>query len=266
MKRIILSFTLLCLLVPLVRAQCRDVVAYIKGILSEDEELVSRAREQEPCLLEIYSKDRAFWDREILPFLKSESPRVRAGATAMAMQMTSMRHDGGAILTNFLPVFAEHLADPTTLGRQNTAIAVYHIMGVINDPPKEILQKIAGAATDGERFALWALAETNPMPEWVSDILLTTKLDEQERVRALAYVRDMRPEIMAKLIHSLRSEDKALVEVTLSAIGELGPKAAAASSELRRLAQESSDARISKSALGLAERLESPRKQQPRLQ
>ena len=39
----------------------------------------------------------------------------------------------------------------------------------------------------------------------------------------------MRPEIVAKLIYSLRSEDKALVEVTLSAIAELGPKAAAAS-------------------------------------
>jgi hypothetical protein len=266
MKRLLLSFALVCVLAPSVRAQCRDVVAYIKGILSEDEEVVARTRGQEPCLLEMYSKDRTFWDREVLPFLKSENPRVRAGATAMAMQMTYMRPDGGAILTNFLPVFVEHLADPTTLGRQNTAIAVYHVMGVLNDPPKEILEKIALAATDGERFALWALAETNPMPEWVSDILLTTKLDEHERLRALSHVRDMRPEIMAKLIHSLRSEDKGLVEITLSAIAELGPKAAAASSELRRLAEESSDATISKSALGLAERLESPRKQQPRLQ
>ncbi len=205
----------------------------------------------------------------MLPYLKSENPGTRAAATAIALHMTAMRADGAAVITNFLPVFAEHLADPTTLGRQNTAIAVHHVMGVLNDPPKEILQKIALAATDGDRGVQTRLGrwhETNPMPEWVSDILLTTKLDEQERLRALSHVRDMRPEIMAKLIYSLRSEDKALVEVTLSAIAELGPKAAAASSELRRLAQESSDATISKSALGLAERLESPRKQQPRLQ
>ena len=152
------------------------------------------------------------------PIFKSENPGTRAAATAIALHMTAMRADGAAVITNFLPVFAEHLADPTTLGRQNTAIAVYHVMGVLNDPPKEILGKTALAATDGERFALWALAETNPMPEWVSDILLTTKLDEQERLRALSHVRDMRPEIMAKLIYSLRSEDKAVVEVTLWAI------------------------------------------------
>jgi hypothetical protein len=269
MKQILLIFVFVLCALP-GRAQCPDVVAHVKDILSEDQQAVARAREQEPCRLELYSKDKAFWDRVVLPYLKSENPGTRAAATAIALHMTAMRANGAAVITNFLPVFAEHLADPATLGRQNTAMALHSVMGLIDEPPEEVLQKIADAATEPIRgvqiYALSALAQTNPMPEWVSDILLTTKLDEQERLRALSHVRDMRPEIMAKLIYSLRSEDKALVEVALSAIAELGPKAAAASSELRRLAQESSDATISKSALGLAERLESPRKQQPRLQ
>jgi len=76
------------------------------------------------------------------------------------------------------------LANPTTLGRDNPGIVVFHIVGAVNDPPKEILQKISVAAGDGDkeqRIALCALARANPMPKWVSDILLTAKLPELQR-------------------------------------------------------------------------------------
>src|SRR5262245_56708602 len=269
MKQILLVFVFALCALP-TRAQCPDVVANVKDSLSQDQQAAARAREQEPCRLELYSKDRAFWNRVVLPYLTSEDPRTRAGATAIALHMTAMRANGAAVIADFLPVFASQVADPGTLGRQNTAMALHSVMGLINEPREEVLRNIASAAMEPipgvQMYALSALAQATPMPEWVSEILLTTDLAEADRIRTLAYVRDMRPEIMAKLIHSLRSEDNTLVEVTLSAIGELGPKAAAASSELRRLAQGSSDATISKSALSLAERLESPRKQQPRLQ
>ena len=274
MKSFLIVGALLLLPAAPTNAQCPDLVSYVRDLLGEDRELQKRAGKNEACQLTLYAQDKKFFDREVLPrveaLLKSEEPRVRAGASAVAAAMTAYRHDSGEVLSSFLPLMIKYLNDPETKVRQNAAIVVMKVVGQTESPPGDVLEELVGAARSGadnvRDRAFTALAQVRPMPESISKFLLeeTERVDDPigkaTKLRALGLARDLRPEVVGTLITSLRSDDNEVVRASMSAIAQLGPRAAAASSELRRLAQESKDEMIAKGALKLAERLESPDK------
>jgi hypothetical protein len=79
-------------------------------------------------------------------------------------------------------------------------------------------------------------------------------------LRSFGQTRDLRPEILATLVMALRSEQEPVLHGALSALAELGPKAASASPEVRRLAETATDPTLKQTAAGVAQRLESPGK------
>jgi HEAT repeat protein len=275
MKRFLIVGALLSLLAAPTNAQCPNLVSYVKDLLGDDRELQKRAGQNELCQLALFAQDKPFFDREVLPrveeLLKSEEPLVRAGASAVAAAMTAYRHDSGEVLSSFLPLMIKYLDDPETKVRQNAAIIVMKVVGQTESPPGDVLEALVRAAKSGadnvRDRSFTALVQVRPMPESISEFLLAETEGDDEpigkatKLRALGLARDLRPEIVSTLITSLRSDDKEVVRASISAIAQLGPRAAAASSELRRLAQESKDEMIAKGAFKLAERLESPNQQ-----
>jgi HEAT repeat protein len=274
MKRFLIVGGLLSLLAAPTNAQCPNLVSYVKDLLGDDRELQERAGQNELCQLALFAQDKTFFDREVLPrveaLLKSEEPLVRAGASAVAAAMTAYRHDSGEALSSFLPLMIKYLDDPETKVRQNAAIVVMKVVGQTESPPGDVLEalvRVAGSGADNVKDrAFTILAQVRPMPESIIKFLLaeTERVDDPigkaTRLRAFGLSRDLRPEVVSTLITSLRSDDNEVIRASMSAIAQLGPPAAAASSELRRLARESRDEMIAKGALKLAERLESPDK------
>jgi hypothetical protein len=269
MKRIVLAFAALCALALPARAQCPDLLAYVEDIFGDDPDTGGT---REACLLALFSQGKTYFDREVLPraekALQSDNPRRRTAASGIFMMMTFVRHDSGEVLANSLPILAKYVGDDEHKVRQNTLITITKILGQIPSPPDGVLDALISATTGGVETprAFYALTQVHPMPERISKVLIAElqKEADAERkgdlLRSFGQTRDLRPEILATLLMALRSEQEPVLHGALSALAELGPKAASASPEVRRLAETATDPTLKQTAAGVAQRLESPGK------
>ena len=188
----------------------------------------------------------------------------------MASLISMFRPDGAVLLAPLLPELEKRFKDSVRRVRLNAVLAVVNMKPA---PPVAAAEALAGGLAEEDAHiresVFHGLVRITPMPEWVPEKLITA-LDktsdpgaEGRLLRAFGTISDLRPEILEALVTSLRSEEKPVVEGAIAALSQLGPRAALASSEVRRLAATTKDETLRRSAEAVAHRLETPKGEWP---
>jgi hypothetical protein len=253
------------------QAPCQDYLEYWTQMLSDDDatrETAELQRRAQDCLgvLTMIPHDKlaevfALAERA----LDSREEGVRVYATGLFGFVTMFRPDVGGLVSKYLPALEKRYTDPGGKVRSNAVSAVINIKP---RPPVEAAEALVGALDDSRTRdnAFAGLVLIAPIPEWLAQRLVA-EIDRTKDfvvrgnlLRTFGQIHgEVREEIIASLLSGLRSPEQPVVEGALSAIAQLGTRAAATSSELRRLAHENKDEKIAKSALHLAERLGGPK-------
>ena len=257
---------------------CPDYLEHITALLSDDEktrlaaDAEMRAGE---CIAELYTKDQRLIEASIFPLLRrglnSQDEQIRLHATGMASLLAMFRPDGATLLTTLLPELEKRFKDSARRVRLN---AVLTVVNMKPSPPvaaaEALVEELAEEDAHIRESVFHGLVRIAPMPEWVPEKLLAALDDtldpgaEGRLLRAFGTISDLRPEILEALVVSLRSEEKPVVEGAIAALSQLGPRAAPASSEVRRLAATTTDETLRRSAEAVAHRLETPKGEWPK--
>jgi len=256
---------------------CPDYIEHITALLSDDEKTRLAADAQMragECIAELYTKDPRLIEASIFPLLRrglnSRDEQIRLHATGMASLLSMFRPDGAVLLAPLLPELEKRFKDSARRVRLNAVLAVVNMKPA---PPVAAAEALAGELGEEDAHirdsVFHGLVRIAPMPEWVPEKLITA-LDqtsdpgaEGRLLRAFGTISDLRPEILEALVTSLRSEEKPVVEGAIAALSQLGPRAALASSEVRRLAATTKDETLRRSAEAVAQRLETPKGEWP---
>lgn len=195
----------------------------------------------------------------LLPALKDPDPEVRS-RIALALWAIGLSENGTGFLNEAVPAMIEALKDNDPRVRECVAFAIWAVMP---QPPVEagkpllklLNDKQKGVERTVQQAALAALGRIKPAtPEMVAGVLKLLKEDKDVRGEAMNTLGEFGssdPEVISALVDFLKDPERFVRQEAVGALGNIGPPACYAATELAKVVENSQENRgVRENAIG----------------